>query len=571
MSRRTRVSHDDKDVELRYSNWISAVVDLIAPKNLYLVAGRATAKTGDIFAKRSQRVCVDMPRSMQVMVSDTYMNALRNVVPALLEGWERQGWKRGIHYVTDERPPSHFKTPYKPVETYKHTISIYNGCFFNLGSLDQPSGLAGGSYQHIYCDEARLLKFDKLKKLTPAIRGEYATFGHSVFYRGQTATTDMPNILEGDDDWILQNEKHYNPEQAKLALQVALVLNEIRQEIVAAKQINDGKAIEKLKVTLARWTERWVKARKDLTFFYVVSTFVNADILTEGYFTDSFKALGIEEFKSAILSFKINIKKGEKFYTHLGEHHFYHDGILPGYYDNVLLTDAHEIQESSLALKYINHNEKLEAGMDFGDMMSLVIGQQRGEYLYLLKEFYTLPPENSKELAMKFVDFFKHHKLKILDLYYDRSGNQYQQIKRDWVQEFADFIEDKDENGVSRSGWKVNLMNRNQATILHEQEFKAVNNILGEYEAKLPKIRIDQFQCKCLKSSLELSKTKIKSDKSGSKTIHKDKSSEKLPMPMRPMFSTNFSDAFKYLVCRPAFMKLMSGKRRSSFSDPSSH
>lgn len=566
MSRRTHVSLDDKDVEIRYSNWISGVIDLIAPKNLYLIAGRATAKTGDIFAKRSQRVCVDMPRSMQVMVSDTYMNAMRNVVPALLEGWERQGWRRGIHYITDERPPAHFKTPYKPVETYKHTISIYNGCFFNLGSLDQPSGLAGGSYQHIYCDEARLLKFEKLKKLTPAIRGEYVTFGHSVFYRGQTATTDMPNILEGDDDWILQNEKHFDVEQAKLALQVALVLNEIKREIVASKQINDRKALEKLKGNLARWTERWVRVRKELTFYYVVSTFVNADILTEGYFTDSFKALGIEEFKSAILSFKINIKKGEKFYTHLGEHHFYDDGIIPDYYMDFQLTEYNEIEESSLALKYIDHNAKLEAGLDFGDMMSLVLAQPRGNYLYILKEFYTLPPENSRELAIKFVDFFKNHKLKVLDLYYDRSGNQYHKIKRDWANEVADFIEEID--GV-KTGWTVNLMNRNQATILHEQEYKSVNNVLGEYNTELPKIRIDQFQCKCLKSSLELSKTKV-TTKNGSKTINKDKSSEKLPMPMRPMFSTNFSDAFKYLVCRPAYMLLMS-KSKSGFYDPSTH
>lgn len=567
MSRRTRVSLDDKDVDARYSNWISAVIDLIAPKDLYLVAGRATAKTGDIFAKRSQRICVDMPRSMQVMVSDTYMNAMRNVVPALLEGWERQGWKRGFHYVTDERPPSHFKTPYKPVETYKHTISIYNGCFFNLGSLDQPGGLAGGSYQHFYSDEARLQKFDKVKKLTPAIRGEYATFGHSVYYRGKTVTSDMPNILEGDDDWILHNEKHFDVEQAKLALQVALVLNEVKREIVAAKQINDAKAIEKLKGSLVRWTERWIKSRKDLTFFYVVSTFVNADILTEGYFTDSLKALGIEEFKSAILSFKINIKKGEKFYTHLGEHHFYSDGTLPGYYDNFLLTDYNDIEASSLSLKNIDHNLKLEGGMDFGDMMSLVTGQERGNYLYGLKEFYTLPPENSKELAIKFLDFYKHHKVKVLDLYYDRAGNQYQNIKRDWAQEFASFIEEMD--GL-KTGWKVNLMNRNQSTILHEQEYKAVNNMLGEYEPKLPKIRIDQFQCKCLKSSLELSKTKVKIDRKGTKTIHKDKSSEKLPMPMRPMFSTNFSDAFKYWVCRPRFMKLMS-KKNTSFDAPSTH
>jgi hypothetical protein len=39
--------------------------------------------------------------------------------------------------------------------------------------------------------------------------------------------------------------------------------------------------------------------------------------LTEGYFADSLKALGIEEFKSAF-SLKINLKKGEKFYGNLG-------------------------------------------------------------------------------------------------------------------------------------------------------------------------------------------------------------------------------------------------------------
>ena len=46
----------------------------------------------------------------------------------------------------------------------------FNGCFFNLGSLDQPGGLAGGSYQHMYGDEARLLKFEKLKKNQVQVR-----------------------------------------------------------------------------------------------------------------------------------------------------------------------------------------------------------------------------------------------------------------------------------------------------------------------------------------------------------------------------------------------------------------
>jgi hypothetical protein len=560
---RTRVNKEASDVDVRFATWIKMTIDLIAPKDLYLIAGRATAKTSDIIAERSMAIIKDMPRSQQVFVSDTYVNALKNVVPTLLEGWNRKGWKNGIHYVTDQRPPAHFKLPYKPVESYKHTISIFNGCFFNIGSLDQPSGLAGNSYQHMYGDESRLLKFEKLKKLTPAIRGEYAMFGNSVFYRGRTFTTDMPNIVDGDDDWIMQQEKNMDLEQIKLALQVAFVLNEIKTQILSAKQIRDAVAVNRLNVQLVKWTERWVRVRKDSTFFYVVSSLVNVDILTDGYFVDSLKALGIEEFKSAILSFKVNIKKGEKFYGSLGEHHFYEDGIIASYYDKFKITD--DIEESSLALRYIDHNAKLEAGVDFGDMCSMVTAQPRGNYLYCLKEFYTLAPENEIELGKKFRHFYKHHKVKILDMYYDRSGNQNSKTKRDWANAVKNAIEY--ENGA-RTGWTVNLMNLNQATILQEEEYNFAKSLMGETVKDLPKLKIDKFLCKCLKSSLELTKIKIKLDAKGSRNLHKDKSSEALPMHLRPMFSTNFSDAFKYLIYRKSFVLKVNTHRKYSSMDP---
>jgi hypothetical protein len=552
MSRKTSVKFDDLNINPVYANWMSILVDLLQPKDLFLIAGRAMAKTTEIIGKRSQNIIYDMPRSQQVFVSDTYTNALKNVVPTLLEGWNREGWREGIHYVTDTRPPKHFRLPYKPIEVYKHTISIFNGVIFNLGSLDQPSGLAGNSYQHMYGDEARLLKFAKLKKLDPAIRGEYAQFGHSVFYRGRTFTTDMPNILDGDDDWILQQEKNMALEQVKMALEVSLVLNEIKCELYNAQKDGDKEKVLSLKKNLVRWTERWIRARKDLTFFYVVSSFVNVDILTQGFFKDSLKALGIEEFKSAICSFKINLTKGEKFYGNLGEHHFYDDGVINSYYDKFSITDT--IEESSLALRYINHEAKLEAGVDFGDMCSFVTGQPRGNYLYLLKEFYTLAPENEVQLAKKFRDFYKYHKVKILDMYYDRSGNQNSKTKRDWASNVKKAIEF--ENGVA-TGWIVNLMSEGQGTIYQEQEFNFVKAMMAEGVVNLPKLKIDKFQCKCLKSSLELTKILVKQDKNGSRTIHKDKSTEKLAMHLRPMYSTNFADAFKYFVYRPRWADLV--------------
>jgi len=558
MSRKIHVSHNDPFINPVYANWVNMMIQLIQPTDLFLVGGRGVSKT-DILAERTQSIMHDMPHSQQVMVSDTYVNCLKNIVPTLIEGWNRKGWRNGVDYVTDKRPPSHFKSCYKPTDSYHHTISVKTGVRLLLGSLDQPSGLAGNSFQHMYGDEARLLKFKKLKKLEPAIRGEHAQFGHSVFYRGRTFMTDMPNILDGDDDWITLREKDMNLEQIKLALQVGVVLNEIRCELYNA-QIDRNKAkVELLVKNLGRWTEKWIRVRKNSTFYYVVSSFANADILQEGFFKDTFKALGIEEFKSAILSLKVDIKKGERFYTHLGEHHFFDDGTNRAYYDKFLLTE--DIEESSLALRYLDHSSKLECGIDFGDMTSMVIAQQNGSYMYCLKEFYTLPPESSAQLATQFKNFFKNHKRKVLDMYYDPAGNQYHRIRRDWASEIKKEIENT--NGVP-SGWTVNLLSQGRSSILHEQEYNFARQFLGEtYVAKIhttgriPKVKIDKFNCKNLKSSMELAKTKVKIDKSGTKTIHKEKSSEKLARHLLPMYSTNFSDAFKYLIYRKEWVDLI--------------
>lgn len=552
MSKRTHVSLNADNVEGRYATKAKMMVDLIAPQNLYLVAGRAMAKTSDIIAERSMAIIYDMPRSYQMFVSDTYMNALTNVLPALVEGWERKGWKNGIHFVTDQRPPSHFKLPYKPPLHYKHTISLFNGTFFNLGSLDQPSGLAGSSYQHRYGDEARLLKKKKLDRSTPALRGEYVAFGHSVYYMGNTFTTDMPNILLQDDDWILNMEKTMDQEQIELALYAALTLNDIKREIISNGQVGNISERARLEKSYRIWNEYWIKIRKESTFFYAVSSLMNLDILTDGYFRSVLKDLGPEEFRSAILSFKIAVSKGEKFYYNLSDEHYFDDGTVNSYFDKYKITD--EIQGSSEALRYLDHNAKLECGVDFGDMCSMVVGQHRGNCLYALKEFYALADNDTLldvEISKNFRNFFRNHKYKVLDMYYDRSGNQNAKAKRDWANAFKNSIEF--ENGV-RTGWTVNLMSINQSTIYQEEEYLFVGKIMSGTIEGLPKLKIDRLNCKCLKSSLELTKTLIKTDRKGSRTIHKDKSSEKLPLLSRPMFSTNFSDAFKYWIYRRVFV-----------------
>mgnify|MGYP001189519790 CR=1 FL=1 len=562
MSVKTHVPLND-NVEGRYGSWVKQSIDLIAPKNLFFIGGRGTAKSTDIQAERTQDVSYDMPRAQFAMVSDTYFNAMDKIVPGIIEGWrERKGWIEDVHYVTDKRPPEHFKRPYKPVVQYKHTISLFNGCIFKLGSLDRIANLAGDSFQHVFGDEVKFFNPDKLKKLMPARRG-FPEVSGSTYYRGTTFTTDMPNVVEGEFDWILERADLMDKDQIILALRCGCVVSDIRKEYYEAFNKGDYKKANLHKKNLERWVERWARARKDLSFFYMVSSFANADILQVGYFKDVLESDGIEAFKSSILSLKPDVKKGEKFYGNFGEHHLYDDGINASYYDKFNLTD--KVKDSSQALKYVDHKGKLEAGLDFGDMCSLVIGQPRGNYYYLLKNMFTLAPESSKELAKKFIDFFEDHQYKVLDLYYDRSGNQYQKQGRDWAGEIKDHIEKYD--GVS-TGWRVNLMSRNQANITHDQEFRFMKGFMGEHWNRMPKLKIDKFQCGQLISSIRLAKIKMKYTSSGGSILNKDKTSEKLPLSKLPMYSTNMSDAFKYLMYRKSYVKIANRSSTQTFSDP---
>jgi hypothetical protein len=171
------------------------------------------------------------------------------------------------------------------------------------------------------------------------------------------------------------------------------------------------------------------------------------------------------------------------------------------------------------------------------------------------------------QMGQKFRAFFAHHKVKILDLYYDRSGNQNASTKRDWANSVKNAIEW--ENGAA-TGWLVNLMSEGQGTIYQDQEFAFAKAMMGETTEGLMKLKIDKFQCKCLKSSLELTKIKLKSfATTGSRTLYKDKSSESLPIALRPMYSTNFSDAFKYLIYRPSFVNLVNTHSQYNGMDPS--
>ena len=576
MTRKKKLKTTSDDVEVRYANWMAQLIAIVQPWSLYWIAGRASAKTVQVLAERVQEVAQDCPGAPFAWVADTYSDLHKNVIPSLIDGLSLLGWQPGTHYVINQEPPREWRQRmYNVCTDWKNTMTFYTGFNFTFISLDRAAIGAGRSYVGVFGDEVKYFPEEKFTNLLKAVRGFRVKYGDSVWYRSRTLTTDMPNPNHlGEYDWILKLARQNDKPRILLAMRAGFVYNDTKREYIARLQQADElrarcrtdaslrpalaeaeRQTALARRTMLRWEQRWLKTRRGLSFFFISSSFVNADILGEDWFHDEF-AEGLEGAACNILSVIPRLEAAQMFYCNLSMKNFYADGYL----NDVIDRHPFGWEQDSSALRYLDPGRPLEAGMDAGNMLSMVFAQQAGHVLRVLKELYTLPPQNVRDLADKFLQYFRPHRRKLLKLYYDRSMNNYSRTGADMATQIKRAIE-VDADG-RRTGWRVQLMSLGQGNISSNLEYRFFQELLpGHLEARLYRLLIDQHNCPCLKSEMEVTRTKAKADeRAGTTQIVKEKTGDKLPIARLPRESTNLTDALKYLVLRPEVVKMWQGK-----------
>lgn len=580
MTRKKKLKTTSDDVEVRYANWMAQLIAIVQPWSLYWIAGRASAKTVQVLAERVQEVAQDCPGAPFAWVADTYSDLHKNVIPSLIDGLSLLGWHPGTHYVINQEPPREWRQRmYNVCTDWKNTMTFYTGFNFTFISLDRAAIGAGRSYVGVFGDEVKYFPEEKFTNLLKAVRGFRVKYGDSVWYRSRTLTTDMPNPNHlGEYDWILKLARQNDKPRILLAMRAGFVYNDTKREYIARLQQADElrarcrtdaslrpalaeaeRQTALARRTMLRWEQRWLKTRRGLSFFFISSSFVNADILGEDWFHDEF-AEGLEGAACNILSVIPRLEAAQMFYCNLSMKNFYADGYL----NDVIDRHPFGWEQDSSALRYLDPGRPLEAGMDAGNMLSMVFAQQAGHVLRVLKELYTLPPQNVRDLADKFLQYFHPHRRKLLKLYYDRSMNNYSRTGADMATQIKRAIE-VDSDG-RRTGWRVQLMSLGQGNISSNLEYRFFQELLpGHLEARLYRLLIDQHNCPCLKSEMEVTRTKAKTNERDNTTqIVKEKTGDKLPIARLPRESTNLTDALKYLVLRPEVVKMWQGKGNMS-------
>ena len=567
---------NEAGVEVRYANWMAQLIAVMQPWSLYWIAGRASAKTVQVLAERVQEVAHDCPGAPFAWVADTYSDLHKNVIPSLIDGLSLLGWQPGTHYVINQEPPREWRQRmYNVCTDWKNTMVFYTGFNFTFISLDRAAIGAGRSYVGVFGDEVKYFPEEKFTNLLKAVRGFRVKYGDSVWYRSRTLTTDMPNPNHlGEYDWILKLARQNDKPRILLALRAGFVYNDTKREYVSRlQQYESLKADARLQPelrprvseaerlmllarrTMERWEQRWVKARRGVSFFFISSSYVNVDILGEDWFNDEF-AEGLEGASCNILSVIPKLEAAQMFYCNLSMRNFYADGFL----NDIIEQHPFGWEQDCTVLRYLDPGRPLEAGMDAGNMLSMVFGQQKGREMRILKELYTLPPQNVRDLADKFLLYFRPHRRKLLKLYYDRSMNNYKRVNTDMATQIKKAIETDGEGKAT--GWRVQLMSLGQGNISSNLEYRFFMDLLsGNLEAKLYRLLIDQHNCPNLKSEMEVTRTKAKvNERDNTTQIVKEKTGDKLPTHRLPKESTNLTDALKYFILRPEVIRMWQSK-----------
>lgn len=552
-------------VKRRYINQYAMVAALTMPQNFIGILGRASAKTTQFQAMRIQQAVQECPGAPFVWVTDTYSNLHKNVIPSVLEGLRFLGWEMDVEFIIDRQPPIEWQRQmYNVIDKYKQVMTFWNGFTFTFVSLDRPSIGAGRSYVGLFGDEVKYWPEEKFTNIRKAVRGYRARYGDSPWYRSLSLTSDMPNPNHlGEYTWMMKLAKLMDKEKVKLLLQTGQTLNETRRRYAETMQTGDQRIIELAERNMRRWEERWNELRRGTTLFMVASTLINADVLGEEFFQEEIAA-GLEGIDTNLFSIPQKLTADLKFYATLTARDFYRDGTR----NDVVERHDYGWEEDCTVLKYLDPNRPIDGGMDDGNMKSMVFGQQRGRDYRVMKEIFTLPPENERQLADRFLDYFKPHKTRLLRLYYDRAMNNYKKVGTSAIQRIKQAIEVRADG--TRSGWRVQLMSLGQGVIYSNTEYQFFSALFArDLQKQLFTLMIDAQNCPNLKAEMESCPIKVVEDKrTGRKDIRKEKKGERLPAHRLPQESTNLTDALKYLIMRKEWVNIWQSFGKHTVIDP---
>ena len=499
--------------------------------------GRATGKSLGLAIKIIKLMRL-MPRASGALVGRTYQEILTRTLPSTINGLRLLGFHNGIHFLIGKPPPKNMRwpLPYEPPLKFNYYVLFYNGFGFHLISQDRKGSGLGLNIDFVLGDEALYLDQTKLKdEVYKANRGNLRAFGHIALHHCVHLISSMPDTKEGE--WFLEKEGYYQ--------EMGFDFDKIRSDVANTQiefldESNPDKRRKIAKELTAMESQIKYRISKNGIFFNRASTFANVENVGLNYIINERRESEEMPFRRDLLNQKQDRIEGG-FYPALTDKNFYTN------FDNDYLTgldyNFNILEEGkSLADADVDQFKKLIVCVDFGHHINCVSVAQTHQHtnhyeeLRIVNGIFVKPPRLLDDLADKFCKYYDKHSKKVIEQWYDASGNQKgPNDKATYNEQFTKKLKD--------AGWAVETKGFS-SNPTGPFRYLMVNNCLAENRRSLPMVRINRINAKYVKLSMEQSP--VKERDAG---VFKDKKAEKnwkfYPQEEAP----HFSDTIDYLIC----------------------
>ncbi len=455
---------DVNDIRLSpFYNEPQLVIKTCTKPHKMFLGGRGVGKT-TIIADQLIDCLVSMPRGKVSLNGLTYFHIRTKSLPPIIDHWERRGLYRGIHYYVGMKAPKKFAwlEPFQPPLDYTNCIHFFNGFVVEFNSFDRPEMARSGSYDFMIFDESTKLKKSAIDSdVLPANRGNNDRFGHVRFHHGTLFLGSQPLTPAGD--WVFDYET---------------LMNEFQNEFM----------------------------------FVEASARCNEYILGPRYFRDLKRVLPqmIYDIEVENIRRKKNING---FYPSLNAaSHGYYDSYNYSFYDSI----GHDIGEQGTVDSRGDAdcftNEVLYGSFDFGSTQNCMVVSQwhRAQNEFpIIKNFY-VENETLKVLVGMFIDYYRHHANKHINLYGGSDG-----VKRNDASSRQSYFDDVIEQ-LSKAGWSVTLC-AELHEISHMDKFMFWHKFLANDMPGVPLFRINMNNAQETYVSMDaapIMPTEFKKDKS---------------------------------------------------------
>ncbi len=500
------------NLPLSFHAFQTAMYILQAKRN-FNISGRGWGKSV-YFGSKMHDIINHLPGASVVIVAKTFTHLLTSVLPSALEQMERMGYIRDVHYVIGKKPPKRWGLPYQPpVRNFQNYITFFNPerpVGFYLVSQDREGSGRGPNTDFIMTDETLRLNKKKLdNEVKPTVRANKDKFKHIPWHLGEHHSTSMP--FSNETKWILDEGNYYLQEYGIDYFSLWRQVVKMQLELLDITDKYDFK-LHWNEIQRLRRQMKPLLSKDGTTLFTLSNAFDNYKHVGLSYIRNQQKSLPNIIFMIEIMNALVSMTDNG-YYNLDDDIHIYNDSWDENYSYEIAMSSGYnfaeigKISSKFFNQKYYNPNLPIHLFFDWGGTISFCLAAQYSKStntLYIIKEFYALPPGEMPKTLMQEVNvFFEHHTNKkiifVRDSYGDDKSNSIQGSRT---------INDDAIKQLRVGGWNVSTKKHKHREPPYYEKWQIMQKIMNINDNKLFNIKIDGNNCKYL--IIAMKETKIK-------------------------------------------------------------